>query len=156
MLTISFRMMEYFGNCTQKKKKNKTVLKYKIPSKHQTSSGRWLRSVKTWLQGPEEPEVLSVTCFRYARGLSQKHLPLPSQGSPRWYFWEKGAQQGHTGTLQGAVAATTGHLLMLENQQMAFPPPTWCAHKPPGTKTRGWACAWGQKPAVAARTALPR
>lgn len=50
----------------------------------------------------------------------------------------------------------TGPIMILGNKQNTFLTPTWYAHRQPGTRTRGLACAWQQKPGVAAHIAPPQ
>lgn len=88
--------------------------------------------------------------------LSQQHLPWPSRGLAQLHFQQKRAQRINTGTLHGRVTTITGPVLILNNKQITFLPPTWCAHKQPRTKIRRLACAGGQKSAVAAHTTLPQ
>lgn len=86
---------------------------------------------------------------------SQQHLSWPSGGRPNCIFTGLSTWDQHRDTAWG-VTTMTRPVLILDNKQNAFLSPTWYAHKQPGTKTQGLACAWEQKPAVAVHTALPR
>lgn len=89
-------------------------------------------------------------CWRCAR-LPSPAPAWPSQGLTTPCFYQRQALGGGS-----SLPFITGPLLISCNKQITFLPPTWYAHKQPGTKTRGLAYAWGQKPAVAVHTAVPR